>query len=114
MNWFLVTMEGQVPPELEERLLLAYEHAMRNRPPGVVQSMLTRDVHDPTTWRIHTIWESHASLEAHFQSGDPMPSAYAFQLLEITAEAVGSEVVAADASMTVALQQQNDQDDTLS
>ena len=26
MNWFLITMEAQVRPDQEERLLLAYEH----------------------------------------------------------------------------------------
>jgi quinol monooxygenase YgiN len=116
MNWFLVTMEAQVPPDQEERLLLAYEHAMRNHPPGVVQSMLTRDAHDRTTWRIYTIWESHEALEAHYksslESGACMPSAHAFHLIELEPISVASEIIATGASVTAAmLQQRNDRND---
>jgi quinol monooxygenase YgiN len=115
MNWFLVTMEAQVPPGQEERLLLAYEHAMRNHPPGVVQSMLTRDAHDRTTWRIYTVWESHEALEAHYQSGALMPSAHVFHLIELEPVSVASEIIATDASVTLIMpQQQNDQNDAWS
>ena len=115
MNWYLVTMEAQVPPDQEERLLLAYEHAMRNHPPGVVQSMLTRDAHDRTTWRIYTVWESHEALEAHYQSGALMPSAHVFHLIELEPVSVASEIIATDATVITPPQQQwNDQNDALS
>ena len=114
MNWFLVTMEAQVPPGQEERLLLAYEHAMRNHPPGVVQSMLTRDAHDRTTWRIYTVWESHEALEAHYQSGALMPSAHVFHLVGLEPISVASEVIATGAIVMAPPQQQwNDQNDAL-
>jgi quinol monooxygenase YgiN len=104
-----------VPPDQEERLLLAYEHAMRNHPPGVVQSMLTRDAHDRTTWRIYTVWESHEALEAHYQSGALMPSAHVFHLIELEPVSVASEIIATDASVTLIMpQQQIDQNDALS
>jgi len=115
MNWFLVTMEAQVPPDLEEQLLLAYEHAMRNRPPGVAQSMLTRDTHQRTTWRIYTVWESHEALEAHYKSSVEsdavMPSAHAFHLVGIEPTSAGSEIIATDATVVEPPQQQ--QDDTM-
>jgi quinol monooxygenase YgiN len=119
MNWFLVTMEAQVPPDKERRLLLAYDHAMRNRPPGVIQSMLTRDAHQRTTWRIYTVWESHEALEAYYKSSIEsdalMPSAHAFHLVGIEPTSAGSEVMATDAMMVEPpQQQQNDQNDAVS
>ena len=119
MSWFLVTMEAQVPPDKEERLLRAYDHAMRYRPLGVIQSMLTRDAHDRTTWRIYTVWESHEALEAHYKSSVEsdalMPSAHVFHLIEITPVSVASEVIATGATMITPPQQQwNDQNDALS
>jgi quinol monooxygenase YgiN len=118
MREFLVTMEAQVPPDQEERLLLAYDYAMRNRPPGVVQSMLTRDAHNRTTWRIHTIWESHEALEAHYKSSIEsdavMPSAHAFHLVGIEPTSVASEIIATDATVITPPQpQRNDQNDAL-
>jgi quinol monooxygenase YgiN len=119
MNWFLVTMEAQVPPDKEERLLRAYDHAMRNRPPGVIQSMLTRDAHDRTTWRIYTVWESHEALEAHYissvESDALMPSAHVFHLIEIMPASVASEIIATDTTVIMPPQQpRNDQNDALS
>ena len=115
MSYYLVTMKAQVPPDMEERLLLAYDFVMRNRPPGIVKSMLTKDMRDPTTWRIYTIWESHKALEAYYEStvasGGVMPSAHVFHLLEILPVG-GGEVIAAN-TMTPApprleLQDQSD------
>jgi len=119
MNWFLVTMEAQVPPDQVEKLLLAYEHVMRNHPPGVVQSMLTRDAHDRTTWRIYTVWESHEALEAHYKSSIEsdavMPSAHVFHLVGIEPTSAASEIIAIEASVITPPQQQwNDQNDALS
>lgn len=116
---FLVTMEAHVEPELEERLRLAYGHVMSHRPPGVVQSMLTRDAHDPTIWRIHSIWESHEALEAHYISSVGsdvlMPSSHVFHLVGIEPTGVGSEVITTDATVTEPPQSQwHDENDTVS
>jgi hypothetical protein len=117
MSYYLVTMKAQVPPDMEERLLLAYDFVMRNRPPGIVQSMLTKDAHDLMTWRIYTVWESHQALEAYYEStgesGGLMPSAEVFQLLEIVPVGGGGEVIAA--TTTAPSQQElQDQNDALS
>jgi hypothetical protein len=101
---------------MEERLLLAYDFVMRNRPPGIVKSMLTKDVLDPTTWRIYTVWKSQKALEAFYEStlesGVLMPSARVFQLLEIVPIGGGGEVIAADITAPAPpqpeLQDQND------
>jgi quinol monooxygenase YgiN len=117
MGMILITMEAQVAPELEPRLLRAFNYAMSSHPPGVVQSLLTRDSHEPTIWRVLTIWESHEALEAHYQSGAIMPSANAFHLVELEPVGTSSEIIATDAPLTVPLQrfEQNDSmNDTMS
>ena len=119
MSHYLVTMKAQVPADMEERLLLAYDFVMRNRPPGIVHSMLTKDAHDSTIWRIYTIWESHEALEVYYEStiesGVLMPSARVFQLLAIVPVGDGGEVVVADTPVAAPPQQElHDQHDTLS
>jgi quinol monooxygenase YgiN len=115
MSNYLVTMEAQVPPDQEERLRLAYDHVMRHRPTGVVQSMLTRDAHDPMIWRIYTVWENHETLEAYYQSGALMPSAHVFHLVELEPMGVGSEIIASNPMVSASLQeQQHDQNDAVS
>jgi hypothetical protein len=119
MSNYLVTMKAQVPPEKEERLLLAYDFVMRNRPPEIVQSMLIRDAHDLTLWSVHTVWESHEALVAYYgssvKSGALMPSAHVFHLLEIIPVGGGGEVIATDTTVMPPPQQQwHDQNDALS
>jgi len=97
----LVTMEAQVAPELEPRLIRAFNHAMSNHPPGVIQSLLTRDVQEPTIWRVLTIWESHEMLEAHYKSGAIMPSAHVFHLIELEPVGTSSEIIATDTPITL-------------
>ena len=109
MGMILITMEAQVAPELEPRLIRAFNHAMNNHPPGVVQSLLTRDAQEPTIWRVLTIWESQETLEAHYKSGAIMPSAHVFHLVELEPVGTSSEIIATDAIVTVPPQhEQND------
>jgi quinol monooxygenase YgiN len=114
VGMFLVTMEARVAPELQERLIRAFDHVKNRRPPGVIQSMLIRDAHDPAIWRVVTIWESHDALEAHYQSGALMPSAYIFQLIEQTPVSVASEIVSTAVPFSAPAQQgQNTSNDAI-
>lgn len=90
----LVTMEAHVPEDQWKPLERAFGHAMNHRPDEIVLSLLTHDSHDPTLWRILTVWESHAALEAHYRSHDIMPSAYVFHLVSVVPDATLSQVVA--------------------
>jgi quinol monooxygenase YgiN len=119
MSNYLVTMKAQVPPDKQERLLLAFDFVMRHRPPGVVQSMLIRDAHDLTLWSVYTVWESHEALEAYYEStvksGDLMPSAHVFHLLEIIPVGSGGEIIATEATVQAHPQlEQHDQNDAVS
>jgi quinol monooxygenase YgiN len=90
----LVTMEARVPEDHWEALERAYAHAMKHRPEAVLLSLLTHDSHDPSLWRVLTVWENHEALEAHYESGATMPSMYAFHLVGIVPVGTPSEVVA--------------------
>ena len=90
----LVTLEAQVPEDQWEALERAYAHAMTHRPDTVLMSLLTHDGHNPTLWRILTVWESREALIAHYESGATMPSMYAFHLVGIEPEGTPSDVVA--------------------
>jgi quinol monooxygenase YgiN len=116
MGMVLITMEARVAQALEPRLIRAFNHAMNHHPPGVVQSLLTRDAQDPSIWRILTIWESQETLEAHYQSGATMPSAHVFHLAELVPVGASSHIIAIDATVTVPPQheQNGSMNDTLS
>jgi heme-degrading monooxygenase HmoA len=68
----LTILEAHVPPGQEGALQAAYEAALaRPRPQGLVRSELLRDTRDTTRWRIQTLWESGAALEAMRTGGTP-------------------------------------------
>jgi hypothetical protein len=90
----LVTMEARVPKEQWEALERAYGHAMKHRPDEILLSLLAHDTHDPSMWRISTVWESHEAALAHYEAGAIMPSMYAFHLVGIVPVATLSDVVA--------------------
>jgi quinol monooxygenase YgiN len=90
----LVTLEAQVPKDQWKALERAYAHAMTHRPDTIVMSLLARDSHDPTLWRILTVWESREALIAHYESGATMPSMYTFHLVGIAPVGSPSDVVA--------------------
>ena len=66
----LTILEAHVPPGQEAALQAAYEVAIaKPRPRGLVRSELLRDVVDATRWRIQTLWESRAALDAMRAAG---------------------------------------------
>ena len=83
---------------------------MSNHPPGVVQSMLTRDRSRANHLALLTVWESHEALEAHYKSSVEsdavMPSAHVFHLVGIEPISAGSEIIATDATVVEPPQQQ--------
>lgn len=79
----IITMEANAPEYQREILVRAFEYAMKRRPSALVDSYLTQDSVDPTLWRVTSIWESEALLEAYAASSDIIPSAYAFEVLGI-------------------------------
>jgi hypothetical protein len=66
---------------------------MEDRPDGIVESILAQDQHDPILWRIITIWESQAALDAYSASHARLPDAHVFHLVGVTSVVMVSEVV---------------------
>jgi quinol monooxygenase YgiN len=89
----LVAMKAEVPEEQWDALTRAFDHVMKNRPDDIVESILAQDQQDPTLWRIITIWESQAALDAYYQWHASIPGAYIFHLVGVVPMATVSEVV---------------------
>ena len=87
-------MEAHDPEDLWTCLERAFAHAMTHRPDAIVVSLLVHDSHEPTLWRVLSVWESHEALEAYYGSHDNMPSAYVFHLVSVVPDASMSQVVA--------------------
>ena len=67
----LTVLEAKLEPGTETALRAAYESAATKLPPGLVRSELLRDDRDTTRWRIQTLWENRAALEAMRRAGTP-------------------------------------------
>ena len=72
MSRIFTILEAHVPPEQQAALRDAYHAAARDvRPPGLLRSALLQAIPDPSLWRIETVWESRAALEAMRSTGMP-------------------------------------------
>jgi heme-degrading monooxygenase HmoA len=68
----LTVLEAHVEPSRHAALEEAYRAAARDAfPPGLVRSTLLRAANDQTMWRIETLWESRAALDAMRGAGTP-------------------------------------------
>ena len=65
----LTILEATVSPDRTADLESAFRAAAGQRPPGLVRSHLICAAADRTRWRIETLWESRAALDAMRQSG---------------------------------------------
>ncbi len=66
----ITILEGTVEPARAGDLEAAF-HAAGSPPPGLLRSELIRGAQDPTRWRIQTLWESRAALDAMRGKGTP-------------------------------------------
>ncbi|MGE5179758.1 MAG: antibiotic biosynthesis monooxygenase [Bacteroidota bacterium] len=68
----MTILEAQIAPGRESDLTAAYAAAAaRTLPPGLIRTELLRDARDPTRWRIQTLWQDRAALEAMRGAGTP-------------------------------------------
>jgi len=73
MNGVLTVLEARVSTDRETNLTAAYRSAADGPfPPGFIRSSLLRSSADRQVWRIATLWESRAALDAmRAQGGTP-------------------------------------------
>ncbi len=62
-------LEAHVTPEKAGALEQAYNEAIKQLEPGIVQTFLLHSSADPTLWQIVTVWRSREALDAMRQSG---------------------------------------------
>lgn len=67
----LTVLEGNVDPARAKELEAAFRAAESPMPTGLLRSELIRGAQDPTRWRIQTLWESRAALDAMRGKGTP-------------------------------------------
>jgi quinol monooxygenase YgiN len=68
----LTVLEAHVPQARQADLQSAYRSAVHDTvPPGLLRSSLLQATHDPTVWRIETLWESRQALDAMRGTGTP-------------------------------------------
>jgi len=60
----LTILEAAVSADRTADLEAAFRAATGQRPPGLIRSHLIRATADATRWRIETLWESAAALDA--------------------------------------------------
>lgn len=90
----IITMEAKALAHQQGTLIRAFEYAMKRRPNALLESYLAQDSVDQTLWRVTSIWESEAALEAYAASSNVIPSAYAFEVLGLAPVATMSRVAA--------------------
>jgi hypothetical protein len=67
----LTVLEAKVAADRSADLLAAFRAAEARIPPGLVRSDLVCSAADTSLWRIETLWESRAAIDAMRQSGTP-------------------------------------------
>jgi quinol monooxygenase YgiN len=66
----MTILQAQVSPAQSERLEAAFQEAVKTLDPGILQTFCVRSTKVPTMWRIITVWESRAALDAMRASGE--------------------------------------------
>ncbi len=65
----MTVLEAEVQPDKQGILAEAFRRAVKELEPGIVETFLLSDASNGTTWRIATVWESRAALDAMRASG---------------------------------------------
>ena len=65
----MTILEAQVAQDKWKMLEDEYKQALQQLDPGITQTYLLHEFKDQTLWRIATIWESRAALDAMRASG---------------------------------------------
>jgi quinol monooxygenase YgiN len=65
----ITILEAQVAPDYVAALEAAYRQGIEQLDAGIVETFLLRAAKETHLWRIITVWESRAALEAMRQSG---------------------------------------------
>ena len=90
----ITILEAHVAPDNAARLEAAYHHGIAQLDAGITETFLVRGASDATLWRIVTVWESRAALEAMRQSGEPPRGVVMFRAAEAEPVLSVFEVVA--------------------
>lgn len=82
----ITILEAEVTTGQADALQEAFQRAVGQLDPGIVETFLLRGAKDPDRWQIVTLWESRAALDAMRASGETPRGVQLFR-------AVGAEPV---------------------
>ncbi len=69
-NMVMTVLEAQVETDKTSALQEAYQEGIRQLDAGIVKTFLVQASREPSTWRILTLWENRAALDAMRASGE--------------------------------------------
>ncbi len=69
-NMVLTVLEAKVAPDKASALQDAYQEGIAQLDTGIVQTFLVQASREPDSWRILTLWENRAALDAMRASGE--------------------------------------------
>ena len=90
----ITILEAHVAPDKATTLEAAYNQGIEQLDAGITQTFLLRDSKDTSIWRIVTVWESRAALEAMRQSGQTPRGVVMFRAADAESVLSVCEVVA--------------------
>ena len=91
----ITTLEAQVPPDQWAALEQAYKEGIAGETDlGLVETFLLHNLKEPAQWRIATVWESRAALDAMRNSGQTPRGVLIFRAAGAEPVLSVSEVVA--------------------
>ena len=94
MNVVITVLEAAIDLDRADDLEDEYRAATAELPPEIRETFLVRDARDPTSYRIITVWESFAALQAMRASGVAPKGIQIFQAVGGKPELSILEVVA--------------------
>jgi heme-degrading monooxygenase HmoA len=86
-------LEARIAADRTGDLERAYREATSRIPREIIETFLVRDTQDPLRYRIVTLWESRAALEAMRASGETPKGVQIFQAAGATPKLSVYEVV---------------------
>jgi hypothetical protein len=98
LGMVITILEAQVASDKAAALEAAYKQGIEQLDAGITQTFLLRDFKDTSLWRIVTLWESRAALEAMRQSGQTPRGVVMFRAADAEPMLSVCEVVASAAA----------------
>lgn len=90
----ITILEASVDPQYWQKLESVFSNEVKTLDPGIVQTYLVHNKREENLWRIITIWESQAALDAMRLSGETPRGVVMFHLVDAQPQLTIFDVIA--------------------